>query len=423
MNYKLFFLYSVFIFGLNIPTKIQSQSIRNCGTVSHLEYQKKNIPGLADKIIQQEINISKGVKSYKSQHKGAQVTYIPVVFHVIYSSSINNISDAQIQSQLDILNQDFRRMNSDTAITPADFKPIAADVEVEFCFAHQDPDGNWTDGVTRTQTSKSVFEMNTDDAKFTSQGGHDAWDATKYLNIWIVPMISDNGSFGILGYTQWPGGNWSTDGVVIGYNYIGNIGAAAAPFDLGRTATHEIGHWLGLSHIWGDDNGACWGSDDIDDTPNQAAYNFYCPSHPSISCSNEGDMFMNYMDYTDDSCMNIFTQGQKARIKTVIDSIRYEIKTSGKCQANAIHDFHNSLYFDVFPNPSESSVNVKWKSQEISDEIEILIIDITGKIVLNIMEKGNKNSTKININELNPGLYLIKIKSNLLQSSKTIIIQ
>lgn len=423
MNYKLLFFISIFIFGLNSQIKLKAQTVRNCGTVSHLEYQKKNIPDLATKLIQQEKNITKAAELRKNSTKGSQVIYIPVVFHVIWSLNIHNISNAQILSQIDILNQDYRRMNADTVRTPADFKPVAADVEIEFCLAHQDPDGNWTDGITRTQSSKSVFEMNTDEAKFTSTGGHDAWDATQYLNIWIVPSISDNGSGGILGYTQWPGGNWATDGVVIGYKYIGNIGTAEVPFNLGRTATHEIGHWLGLSHIWGDDNGACSGTDNIDDTPNQAGYNFGCPTHPSISCSNNGDMFMNYMDYTDDTCMNIFTQGQKARMLSVLDNIRPAIKTSGKCQANSIGNIQNSIHFDIFPNPAKDVLKVSWENQIMGKEIEISIIDITGKVVFLLVENANKYNTNININNLYSGLYLIKIKSDLLESSKKLIIQ
>jgi hypothetical protein len=423
MKHKLLFLIIFFILGLSSQIKLEAQSKRNCGTTSHLEYQKKNIPGLAQKLIEQEKNISKGAKLRNNSTKGSQVIYIPVVFHVIWSLNIHNISDAQVYSQIDILNKDYRRLNSDTSLTPADFKNVAADVEIEFCVAHQDPDGNWTDGITRTQSSKSVFDMNSDEAKFTSMGGHDAWDATKYLNIWIVPSISQNGMGGILGYTQWPGGSWATDGVVIGYKYIGNIGTAESPFNLGRTATHEIGHWLGLSHIWGDDNGACWGSDNIDDTPNQAGYNFGCLTHPSVSCSNNGDMFMNYMDYTDDSCMNIFTIGQKNRMLTVLDSIRPIIKTSGKCQANSIATGNLQIHFSIFPNPTHDNFKISWENPLLEDEIEISIIDITGKVVFKTIKNTNKFNTNIKTEELEPGLYLVKLRSGSMIGSKKLIIQ
>ncbi len=424
MKYKLILLTSFILFHLlSSQVKLYAQSIRNCGTDRHLEYQKKNIPGLKQKLIKQENNITKATKSRNNFSKGKQIIYIPVVFHVIWSLNIHNISNAQINSQIDILNQDYRRLNSDTSLTPNDFKAVAADVGIEFCLAHQDPDGNWTDGITRTHSSKSVFEMNTDEAKFTSTGGYDAWDATKYLNIWIVPSISDNGMGGILGYTQWPGGSWTTDGVVIAYKYIGNIGTAVAPFNLGRTATHEIGHWLGLSHIWGDDNGACWGSDNIDDTPNQAGSNYGCPTHPSISCSNNGDMFMNYMDYTDDTCMNIFTIDQKIRMLTVLDSIRPIIKTSGKCQANSIESNKNIIDFSISPNPSSFMLLLSWKNQSLAKKIEIKIIDVYGRVVIELTKESNKLNTNIKINNLEPGLYLINLKSGSMLGTKKLIIQ
>ncbi|NLU40545.1 MAG: hypothetical protein GXX78_16830 [Bacteroidales bacterium] len=128
-----------------------------------------------------------------------------------------------------------------------------------------------------------------------------------------------NLSGGLLGYAQFPGGESSTDGVVITFDSFGRTGTLNPPFDEGRTATHEIGHWLNLNHIWGDDGTSCFGTDNVGDTPNQAGPNYGCPSHPHLSCSSN-DMFMNYMDYTDDGCMNIFTQGQKTRMHALFSS-------------------------------------------------------------------------------------------------------
>ncbi|MCB0624470.1 MAG: zinc metalloprotease, partial [Saprospiraceae bacterium] len=163
---------------------------------------------------------------------------------------------------------------------------------------------------TRTSTSVTAFSAN-DNMKFNSSGGKDAWPAGSYLNIWVCDL-----SGGLLGYAQFPGGPASTDGVVIDYAYFGTIGTATPPFHLGRTATHEVGHWLNLRHIWGD--GPCSVDDFVTDTPTSDAANYGCPiGH--VSCSTT-DMVQNYMDYTDDACMNLYTTGQKNRMRAVFDT-------------------------------------------------------------------------------------------------------
>ncbi|MCB0535749.1 MAG: zinc metalloprotease, partial [Saprospiraceae bacterium] len=169
-----------------------------------------------------------------------------------------------------------------------------------------------TNGIVRKSTTVNGFSTN-DNVKFNSSGGSNIWDRNKYLNIWVCNL-----SGGLLGYAQFPGGPASTDGVVCDYAYFGTINSTP-PFHLGRTATHEVGHWLNCYHIWGDDGSSCSGSDLVSDTPNQADENYGCPSFPTISCSNgpNGDMFMNYMDYTDDACMNVFTTGQKSRMQSL----------------------------------------------------------------------------------------------------------
>ena len=259
------------------------------------------------------------------------VVTIPVVVHVVYFNSTQNISDAQIQSQLDVLNADFRRLNADAGNTPSAFQGLAADCEVNFCLATQDANGNATTGIQRRQTTVNGFSYTNDAVKFFSSGGLDAWDRNKYLNLWVCNI---NG--GILGYAQFPGGPANTDGVVCDYQYFGTIGTATAPFDQGRTATHEVGHWLNCYHIWGDDGTSCTGTDQVSDTPNQADENYGCPSFPTVSCSNgpNGDMFMNYMDYTDDACMNMFSSGQKSRMQSLFGTggARASLATSPGCQ-------------------------------------------------------------------------------------------
>ena len=259
---------------------------------------------------------------------------IPVVFHVVYKTAAQNISDAKLQSQIDILNEDFRKLNADFSSVPSAFQGLGADMEVQFCLATVDPSGNPTTGITRTSTTTTSFSTN-DNVKHASSGGHDAWDRNKYLNLWVCNM-----SGGILGYAQFPGGAAATDGVVLLYNSVGNIGASA-PYDLGRTATHEIGHWLNLYHIWGDDNGACSGTDQVSDTPNQADANYGptnggCLTFPYLTTcapTSPGEMFMNYMDYGEDACLKMFTNGQKTRSQSLFSTggSRASLLTSNVC--------------------------------------------------------------------------------------------
>jgi hypothetical protein len=229
------------------------------------------------------------------------------------------------------MNADFRKLNSDISSVPAAFAGLASDCEINFCLAQRTPAGTATTGIVRKSTTVTAFTTN-DFMKFNANGGDAIWDASKYLNIWVCNM-----SGGILGYAQFPGGPVATDGVVINYTAFGTTGTAAAPFNKGRTATHEVGHWLNLFHIWGDDGNACTGSDLVNDTPNQADENYGCPSFPSVSCSNgaNGDMFMNYMDYTDDACMFMFSAGQKARIDAlfITGGSKASLLTSLGCQA------------------------------------------------------------------------------------------
>jgi hypothetical protein len=245
------------------------------------------------------------------------ITTIPVVVHVVYNSAAENISLAQIRSQISVLNRDFRATNTDKSKVPAPFKGLVADTRIKFALAKKDPQGKPTNGITRTKTTRTSFGTN-DSVKSSAAGGHDAWPTNKYLNIWVCQLTG-----GLLGYAQFPGGPPATDGVVITHTAFGTNGTAAAPFNLGRTTTHEVGHWLNLRHIWGDTED-CSGTDFVADTPNAAGPNFGTPNFPRVSCSNgpNGDMFMNYMDYVDDVAMFMFTTQQVARMQATLDNER-----------------------------------------------------------------------------------------------------
>ena len=230
---------------------------RVCGTMEHLEFLESEDPYLKTRMEKNEFNLQRWIEN-QPESQNSTILTIPVVVHVVYYNSTENISTAQVQSQIDILNEDFRRLNADASNTPSGFQSVAVDTEIEFCLATTDPNGNSTTGITRTSTSQSSFSTN-DGVKYSSSGGIDAWNTSEYLNIWVCDI-----SGGILGYAQFPGGNASSDGVVCDYAYFGNIGTATYPFNLGRTATHEVGHWLNLRHIWGD---SYCGNDYCNDTP------------------------------------------------------------------------------------------------------------------------------------------------------------
>jgi hypothetical protein len=265
------------------------------------------------------------------------VIRIPVVVHVLFSTDQENIDMSQIQSQIAALNRDYRMQNTDRSQIPAPFRAFAADTLIEFALAVRDPQDNATNGVTRTRTSKTEFPYDPSDPETTKKlddmikfdgFGKSAWPRDSYLNLWSCSLGG-----GLLGYAQFPGGPAATDGVAILNRAFGSAGIAAAPYNLGRTAVHEVGHWLNLLHIWGDDNGGCSRSDNVDDTPNQANSNdsgVHIANFPHISCNNgpNGDMFMNYMDYVDDDTMFMFTVGQLKRMNATLAGPRASLAKS-----------------------------------------------------------------------------------------------
>jgi hypothetical protein len=254
------------------------------------------------------------------------VVVIPIVVHVVANEESQDLSDEQVTSQVDALNRDYRMTNTDLAQVPEAFSALAADVRLEFSLATTDPSGSPTAGITRTRTERTSF--GDDDAvKSATSGGADPWPSDRYLNIWTCPALVSASGVALLGYAQFPGGPPQTDGVVIWHAAFGTTGTAAAPFDLGRTSTHEVGHWLNLRHVWGDDGTGCAGSDFVSDTPNQGGPNYGRPAYPHLSCNNgpDGDMFMNYLDYVDDAAMVMFTHGQVTRMRAALAGDRATI--------------------------------------------------------------------------------------------------
>lgn len=333
MNKKLFFLpfiLMVFLFSckkegdLLTPVKIQNETQTKsaaCGTTEYMEQQFLSDPALKTRMSLIERDIQTRIANNNGLQKSvAQVITIPVVVHVVYNLADQNISDAQVLSQIDALNEDYSRTNADAVNTPSVFQPYAANANIHFVLAKRDPNGNATNGITRTYTSNTSFSSN-NYIKFDSYGGHNAWPTDQYLNIWV-------GNLGLCGYSTFPGAPASVDGVVVKYNCFGRVGTLQTSYNKGRTATHEIAHWLNVYHIWGD---ATCGDDLVNDTPSQEKANYDYPVFPKLSaCSinSYGDMFMNYMDYSADGARNMITQGQAARMNAALNGPRVSILTS-----------------------------------------------------------------------------------------------
>jgi PKD repeat protein len=272
-----------------------------------------------------------------SRRAAVSVYSLPVVVHVIYSNPIENISDAQVLSQIEVLNADYRQQNANASITARSFQDVAVDTEIGFCLAGRDPQGKPTNGIHRVAFARAPFTE-----RYINEVIKPAtiWDPTRYFNLWVCNIAG-----GVLGFAQFPQsaqltglpaapGAAMTDGVVINYTAFGTQGTAAAPFDRGRTATHEIGHWLGLRHIWGD--GPCGVDDFCEDTPDTDDAHYGCPPG-STGCSGVAAMVQNYMDYTDDACMSFFTQDQKTRMRLILENSprRRELLSSDVCERPA----------------------------------------------------------------------------------------
>ena len=335
------------------------------------------------------------------------VIRIPVVIHVLYNTPSQNISDAQIKSQIDALNRDFRRKNSDTANTPSRFKSIAADVAIEFVLATVDTKGQASNGIIRKATA--VKDWTSDDKiKFTAQGGSDAWDSKNYLNIWVGNMRS------LLGYSSAPGCPANRDGLVIATSAFGTVNVSGS-FNMGRTAVHEAGHWLGLKHTWGD---TYCGDDSIDDTPKQGNYTTGCPSGFRTSCNNGslGDMYMNYMDFTNDACLNLFTRGQKSKMRTqfaqggaraglLVSKGLSAPWYSGYSEPAMPEAVATNAQTSIHPNPAANFIVITTSAEDwIGTQVRIL--NVSGAIVKTVLITCK--SQQINIASLSAGAYIIQ---------------
>jgi hypothetical protein len=403
------------------------QAQQKCSTMDHLQEAIAKDPSVQMRIdaaeqAMQMVNTAPQVKG-----KGTRaIIKIPVVVHVVYKTAQQNISDAQINSQIARLNLDFRLLNSDSLPINHPFWNFSNDAQIEFCLAHTDPNGNFTTGITRTATNVTAFDdVNTAivNVKYGVLGGKDNWDPTKYLNFWVCNV----GSSSILGFSSFPtdlAADPASDGVVVRYNSFGNnVGVLSANTRLGRTATHEVGHWLFLRHIWGDNYCA---SDFVNDTREAEDKNYGCPSFPHRpfnGCGGDadGEMYMNFMDYVDDDCMNMFTTGQINRMRNAISTYRGGLLTSTRCNFPlSINENNVSNSIGIYPNPSNGIFTIESPMYNL-EASNIIVTNTLGAAVLNQHDVKSFPYT-LNLNSLANGLYYVNINNGKYTATKKILI-
>jgi hypothetical protein len=370
------------------------------------------------------------------------VITIPVVVHIIHKNEPigtgTNISDAQIQSQIDVLNEDFRRLNNNILFSPPAFRGTSADPLIQFCLAQQKPDGTVTNGIVRYPEPSQQDYINLGTPvelrcmnKFTIESiikPSTIWDRDKYLNLWVSDLnaLPQEGGCNTpdltLGYAQFPGIGGLlfpdvpahlTDGVWLKYNAFGRIGNVEPPYNLGRTAIHEVGHWLGLKHTWGDEPN-CIEDDLVVDTPLQADSSAGCLTFPYLdTCSNvyPGIMFMNYMDYSNDNCLSIFTYGQSVRMDSALFNQRASLLTSNGCVQGtlSINDNENKNLIIVYPNPTTSKVffdNLTFNFEKVE------IYNNLGIVVSTINFTSTTNKQEIDMSAFASGVYILKFTKN-----------
>jgi len=427
-----------FAMGFAAFTNVNAQKSEKCLTDIMFQEAAAKDPSLYLRRAEVEKQTEEYAAKAKHQKRAsAAPKIIPVVFHVIHECGSENISREQILDQIRILNLDFRRKNKDTVRTPAHFDSLAADVNIEFRLATLDPLGNPTDGVVR------VFSHLTNNARDNVKA-LSYWDSKKYLNIWVVKSINSTGALNggiVLGFAQFPNsGNAKTDGVEIRADYIGSIGTSTG--HEGRTATHEVGHWLNLRHIWGD---AQCGSDLVNDTPTHFEANqSNCPTYPHVTnCATGtktnngpyGEMFMNYMDYVDDACMNMFSVGQSTRMNAVVSGTGF--RTQLVSQANLVatgtddaavqkatiaHPFYCE---DVKLICAGSSTNFSAKASNVVNEAPV-----TWKWEFPGGSPATSSAANPSVTYANPGTYDIKLvaitsagKDSIVEKSAVIVSQ
>ena len=396
-------------------------------------------------------------KQFANSKSALTVYNIPIVFHIIHTGQAvgtstivpsRNLNAAFINSQIATLNADYKKLNTDfsTYVTQSAFVNISADVQINFCAAMVSPTGAilTEPGIDRILASSKGFTGTTWAMNYIDGTIKPAtsWDPTKYYNVWVLEFGGSDA--GTLGYAQFPsvtssstptigdlvgsGGNANTDGVALDWHYTGLNNDAT--YNKGRTLTHETGHWLGLYHIWGDDSD-CTGTDNVSDTPNQETENYTCPATngavvtDACSGSAPGVNYQNYMDYSDDKCMVMFTAGQKARMQAVMASCprRLSLNSSTVCVIptsiqESIVEFETSIY----PNPTNGELSIKFNVLKPQD-FSITIINTLGQTVKEIKQMNyNGGTLNVDLSDNSKGIYFINIKTETNTITKRVIL-
>ncbi len=403
------------------PIVANDYGVVNCASTEYQLIRRDLNPNLPTEI-QFEEWMAKKIAERKErgiQKSGNAVMVIPVVVHVIHNNSESvgvgkNLSIARIQSQIDVLNEDFRKM---AGTNGDDQTGYGVDTEIEFALAAIGPDGEPTDGIDRYVVNPSSYTSQSaiDDLK-----GFTIWDPSKYLNIWTVAMTGSISN--LLGYAQFPDYNMPglqepgmasgefTDGVVINYNNFGSAEKVSglngsAPYNLGRTTTHEVGHFLGLRHIWGDEIN-CQGNDYCSDTPVQTDKSQNCPFPETDTCPQPGfDLFQDYMDYSNDACLSVFTEDQRDRMHVILANAprRASLLTSGVLSTREQLILAGTK---IYPNPTQNVLNITAGNGELPDAYTIY--NSIGQLVADTTVASEANLT-VNTSAYSNGIYFIKI--------------
>ena len=394
-----FFLSLVSLSHAQLVEQCTADAFRNNSLIDHPELA--NIRATTNQIIS-EYELS-GVNS-------RELLIIPVVFHIVYYAEVENVTNQQVFSQVAALNRDFRKKNANFTKVHEDFKKVSADVEIEFCLAGKDPFGNETSGITRTQTpySKIGRKINAGDGRpsifYSSLGGKDAWDTEKYLNIWVC-KIGDN----ILGRASFPGTAIADeDGVLIDYEAFGSIGTAKSPNHLGKTLSHEIGHYLNLEHVWGNIIGDCTIDDGIEDTPFQERPTSGCPFERRVSCGSF-DMFNDYMDYSTDECLAMFSNGQKNRMRATLETVRKELLNSNVCNKIIVESPLDDIV--LRPNPANDELLISLEETNIF-EVSITIYNVFGQVILTEKTAFFPGDYLVDVSFFPEGIYFVELSSS-----------